>query len=44
MRGYTLPFEQRVSMPFSVEFYTDETTRASFAGPHSTKIPISTHG
>ncbi|KAJ3569754.1 hypothetical protein NPX13_g5974 [Xylaria arbuscula] len=52
MRGYTLPFEQRVSMPFSVEFFGTETTRASYAGPHTDthagphalKLPISTHG
>ncbi|KAI0119896.1 cyclin-like protein [Nemania sp. FL0031] len=44
MRGYTLPFQQRVTMPFSVEFFADETTRASFAGPHSSKMPIPTRG
>ncbi|KAJ8131133.1 hypothetical protein O1611_g2494 [Lasiodiplodia mahajangana] len=44
MRGYTLPFQQRVTMPFSVEFFADDTTRASFAGPHSTKMPIPTRG
>ncbi|KAI0525670.1 hypothetical protein F5B22DRAFT_590982 [Xylaria bambusicola] len=52
MRGYTLPFEQRVSMPFTVEFFSNETTRASYAGSHADtrtgshalKIPISTHG
>ncbi|KAI1126068.1 hypothetical protein F5Y10DRAFT_245790 [Nemania abortiva] len=43
MRGYTLPFQQRVSMPFSIDFF-DETTRASFAGSHSAKMPIPTHG
>ncbi|GAP84112.1 putative G2 mitotic-specific cyclin [Rosellinia necatrix] len=48
MRGYTLPFEQRVSMSFSVEFFSDEVARASYAGahptPHATKMPIPTHG
>ncbi|KAI1201149.1 cyclin-like protein [Nemania serpens] len=48
MRGYTLPFEQRVSLPFSVEFFTSETARASYAGAHagshSMKMPIPTHG
>lgn len=52
MRGYTLPFEPRVSMPFAVEFFGTETTRASYAGshtdthagPHAIKVPISTHG
>ncbi|KAI0810514.1 hypothetical protein GGR55DRAFT_644240 [Xylaria sp. FL0064] len=52
MRGYTLPFEQRVSMPFAVEFFSSETTRASYAGshadnhagPHAMKMPISTLG
>ncbi|KAI0532676.1 cyclin-like protein [Xylaria digitata] len=48
LRGYILPFEQRVSMPFSVDFFNSETTRASYAGPHTgshtMKMPISTHG
>ncbi|KAI0911164.1 cyclin-like protein [Ustulina deusta] len=52
MRGYTLPFEQRVSMPLAVEFFSGESTRASYAGshadsyagPHALKMPISTHG
>ncbi|KAI0977313.1 hypothetical protein F4678DRAFT_9570 [Xylaria arbuscula] len=52
MRGYTLPFEPRVSMPFAVEFFSSVSTRASYAGshndshagPHAVKIPIPTHG
>lgn len=48
MRGYTLPYEQRVSLPFSVEFFANEAARASYAGPHpgshSMKMPIPTHG
>ncbi|KAI1117211.1 hypothetical protein F5Y14DRAFT_439336 [Nemania sp. NC0429] len=48
MRGYTLPFEQRVSLPFSVEFFTSENAHASYAGTHagshSMKMPIPTHG
>ncbi|RWA07096.1 hypothetical protein EKO27_g8008 [Xylaria grammica] len=53
MRGYILPFERRVSMPFSVDLFNNETTRASYAGlpgthplpqPQTLKMPISTHG
>ncbi|KAI0434535.1 hypothetical protein F5Y09DRAFT_234400 [Xylaria sp. FL1042] len=52
MRGYTLPFEHRMSMPFAVEFFSSETTRASYAGSHAEshagshamKMPISTLG
>ncbi|KAI1191448.1 cyclin-like protein [Nemania serpens] len=48
MRGFTLPFEQRVSLAFSVDFFAHETARASYAGSHpgshSMKMPIPTHG
>ncbi|KAI0400572.1 hypothetical protein F4802DRAFT_584187 [Xylaria palmicola] len=44
MRGYTLPFEPRISMPFSVEFFSNETNHASYAGSHAMKMPIPTHG
>ncbi|KAI1423029.1 cyclin-like protein [Xylaria sp. FL1777] len=51
MRGYTLPFEQRVSMSI-VEYLNSEPPRASYAGshadphagPHAIKVPISTLG
>ncbi|TGJ86021.1 hypothetical protein E0Z10_g2757 [Xylaria hypoxylon] len=47
MRGYILPFEHRLSISYPVEFFNNETTRASFATSHvapTAKVPISTHG
>ncbi|KAI8625129.1 hypothetical protein F5Y19DRAFT_272937 [Xylariaceae sp. FL1651] len=44
MRGYTLPFQQRISMPLSVDFFVDEATRASYTGTHALKMPIPIQG
>lgn len=44
MRGFSLPFEHRASLPFSVEFFNEEVTRASYAGSHAVKVPITTRG
>ncbi|KAI3325042.1 hypothetical protein HD806DRAFT_463937 [Xylariaceae sp. AK1471] len=42
MRGYALPFEQRISMPLAVDFFGDEATRASYTGSQALKMPIPT--
>ncbi|KAI8952474.1 cyclin-like protein [Xylaria longipes] len=53
VRGYTLPFEQRVSMPFPIDFFGSEITPpppytktqvSSHTSSHAVKLPIPTHG
>ncbi|KAI0550754.1 hypothetical protein F4679DRAFT_541302 [Xylaria curta] len=42
VRGYTLPFEQRVSMPYPIDIFSTGTTVTSYATPHAVKVPIPT--
>ncbi|KAI0865992.1 hypothetical protein F4860DRAFT_203273 [Xylaria cubensis] len=42
VRGYTLPFEQRVSMPYSVDIFSTGTALPSYATTHAVKLPIPT--
>ncbi|KAI0452237.1 hypothetical protein F5B21DRAFT_483992 [Xylaria acuta] len=47
VRGYTLPFEQRLSIPLSAEFALPPYTGShvgSHAGSHAMKLPIPIHG
>ncbi|KAI1180785.1 cyclin-like protein [Nemania sp. FL0916] len=48
MKGFNLPFEHRLSMPYSLDSFNNETTHTSHAGSlpksYSVKMPIPTHG
>ncbi|KAI0157653.1 hypothetical protein GGR57DRAFT_500603 [Xylariaceae sp. FL1272] len=42
-KGFTLPYQQRISMPLSVDFY-DEATRVSYTDSQALKMPIPIQG
>ncbi|KAI1262460.1 hypothetical protein F5Y18DRAFT_151336 [Xylariaceae sp. FL1019] len=43
-KGFILPYQQRISMPLSVDFYQDEATRVSYTDSQALKMPIPIHG